>query len=673
MFSNHNFISQSVSKSKISELVIPNQKQAYLEKQLQIESLERDREATLHLLNEAQKQTHSPKPANERSQLLEEARRRQKERALLSDIKPSQQTWDGWEDQEPVCINKEKDSQSSSKLAPKKDAEDFKQFIDKEYLQLKQELENLRKSSKPPEGVKSVNSSRYEKNIEEVPVKNTEKVAKVVPSVRKTVEKPKVQVKPQPFIEVRFKEKPTRESEEVFVEKKSSFKVESSSIEIIPENRKSPLLLTKREVEKKSEKGNSLANSLSGSKNSSGRASSVNANEKPADVRTQRATWAETPQPTFNWDQRYANYQPFNYPYYQYPPAPAPGYGYNMPYGPAGFPPTYAAGYPPPNYHQNYAPMYYQPPAEFHFSQQVQNNPLTEKPPANYQESEEENEILKEEFEELEEIQQKPLKSEKRQITENKSIMPKKPEKNSKETRGVIESNELLFDFEEVVKPSQAIPKKLPKNRESFEIQDSENQPSPFPEKTQKNPEKKPEQFFITFSPTSPENKIPEQTDNKKPVLIEIGVKNTKSLADNFREKNNSLAARIHKREDKLPKQDHKEKTKEELIEIRKNFVKVAPKPETKSSLIEIRLEEKKNSKEPSSELMERLATGQRARVSKEEMLKLNKKNYQQLPEVKRRQEEEKKKQEKQLRLLKAKEYEKIRQDKTRFKYVMDN
>jgi hypothetical protein len=45
----------------------------------------------------------------------------------------------------------------------------------------------------------------------------------------------------------------------------------------------------------------------------------------------------------------------------------------------------------------------------------------------------------------------------------------------------------------------------------------------------------------------------------------------------------------------------------------------------------------------PESELMSRLARGAKAEVSKEEMLKLTRKNYDLLPEVKKKREEERK------------------------------
>jgi hypothetical protein len=47
-----------------------------------------------------------------------------------------------------------------------------------------------------------------------------------------------------------------------------------------------------------------------------------------------------------------------------------------------------------------------------------------------------------------------------------------------------------------------------------------------------------------------------------------------------------------------------------------------------------------------SSELMSRLARGEKVEVSKKDMLKLTNKNYEQLPEVRKKKEEEKKKEE---------------------------
>ena len=61
------------------------------------------------------------------------------------------------------------------------------------------------------------------------------------------------------------------------------------------------------------------------------------------------------------------------------------------------------------------------------------------------------------------------------------------------------------------------------------------------------------------------------------------------------------------------------------------------------------------------TELMDRLAKGARAEVSKKDMRALTSKNYENLPEVKKRKEEERKKQEFRLRQQKAKELEEKR------------
>ena len=61
--------------------------------------------------------------------------------------------------------------------------------------------------------------------------------------------------------------------------------------------------------------------------------------------------------------------------------------------------------------------------------------------------------------------------------------------------------------------------------------------------------------------------------------------------------------------------------------------------------------------------LMDRLAKGTRAEVSKKEMRALNNKNYENLPEVKKRKEEERKKEEFKMRQQKAKEVEERRME----------
>jgi len=63
------------------------------------------------------------------------------------------------------------------------------------------------------------------------------------------------------------------------------------------------------------------------------------------------------------------------------------------------------------------------------------------------------------------------------------------------------------------------------------------------------------------------------------------------------------------------------------------------------------------------SELMDRLAKGGRAEISKKDMLKLTNKNYENLPEVRKRNEDKRKKEEFKLRQLRAKELEEKRKE----------
>mmetsp|Transcript_7464 Transcript_7464/g.10586 ORF Transcript_7464/g.10586 Transcript_7464/m.10586 type:complete len:98 (+) Transcript_7464:3259-3552(+) len=65
-------------------------------------------------------------------------------------------------------------------------------------------------------------------------------------------------------------------------------------------------------------------------------------------------------------------------------------------------------------------------------------------------------------------------------------------------------------------------------------------------------------------------------------------------------------------------------------------------------------------------ELMDRLAKGTRVEVSKKEMKALTTKNYENLPEVKKKREEERKKEEFKLRQQRAKELEQRRTEQIR-------
>ena len=283
MFSNRSMLSQDTSRDKISELVKPNQKQTYLEKQLQIENLEREREATLRLLSEVQSQnfSRSPKPANDKTILLEEARRRAKERSLLRHNEADFIKKFSYEKEagfvKPEYMEFRKNEKFEEKHEIQENAAEVKHFIDKEYLQLKQELENLRKGSKMSQ-VLSKNTERssfLEKN-DEKPIFLEKNKEKFVIS-RKNDEKPVYFSKKDPVFELKYKERPTRDIEnsptslkliktELYTEKlsetltkreisKKQFNTESSCIEILPENsRKSPTPQRKQTPDMKTSK-----------------------------------------------------------------------------------------------------------------------------------------------------------------------------------------------------------------------------------------------------------------------------------------------------------------------------------------------------------------------------------------------------------------------------------
>jgi hypothetical protein len=65
-------------------------------------------------------------------------------------------------------------------------------------------------------------------------------------------------------------------------------------------------------------------------------------------------------------------------------------------------------------------------------------------------------------------------------------------------------------------------------------------------------------------------------------------------------------------------------------------------------------------------DVMERLASGTKSKVSKKDMLQLTSKNYQQLPEVRKKREEEEKKEALKKRLATAKAYEQKRKEAKR-------
>ena len=94
-------------------------------------------------------------------------------------------------------------------------------------------------------------------------------------------------------------------------------------------------------------------------------------------------------------------------------------------------------------------------------------------------------------------------------------------------------------------------------------------------------------------------------------------------------------------------------RTKEELLALRKAMMKPSGLAKKQAESQASESESVANSsaqKNFPTELMDRLAKGTRAEVSKKEMKKLTSKNYENLPEVKKRKEEERKKEEFKMR-----------------------
>lgn len=88
-------------------------------------------------------------------------------------------------------------------------------------------------------------------------------------------------------------------------------------------------------------------------------------------------------------------------------------------------------------------------------------------------------------------------------------------------------------------------------------------------------------------------------------------------------------------------------KTKEELAQLRKDMMKRKPGTTTMQQPTKAEEEAKqKAANDPHAKLMARLATGKKHDVDKTEMKKLTNKNYELLPEVRKKREEERKKEE---------------------------
>jgi hypothetical protein len=151
------------------------------------------------------------------------------------------------------------------------------------------------------------------------------------------------------------------------------------------------------------------------------------------------------------------------------------------------------------------------------------------------------------------------------------------------------------------------------------------------------------------------QNSIPTQISKPQPWVMEFKV-NTNKL--NFNDRHLKMLERLNKITN--TRQSRKEKTKDELIEIRKEMLK--PKQDKDGKMIEIPVSQQSN--HVPTKLMARLCSGDRVKVSKKEMIRLTRKNYLNLPEIKKKIEDERKRKELRERVESAKAYRaKLKED----------
>lgn len=162
--------------------------------------------------------------------------------------------------------------------------------------------------------------------------------------------------------------------------------------------------------------------------------------------------------------------------------------------------------------------------------------------------------------------------------------------------------------------------------------------------------------FVMDFNENKGKNRglvmdLNENQGKNKGLVMDFNENQGKSLAEIFKEKKRGIAEKIDQREGSIPKAMHKEKTRDELMEIRKELLK--------SKVEKPKIEEIEEKKQNS--VLERLGKGEKPKISKKEMHDLTKKNYELLPEVQKKKEEERKKQEIRERIQKSKEFEKVK------------
>jgi len=176
------------------------------------------------------------------------------------------------------------------------------------------------------------------------------------------------------------------------------------------------------------------------------------------------------------------------------------------------------------------------------------------------------------------------------------------------------------------------------------------------------------------------------RTQKKSAMAFEVSLegdeenKNGKSLSTIFAERRGNIRSRREVATSSASSTSRSErgssapgKSKEELLAIRKQMLKGPSSLRNKTAQERGRPTETLSSQEsatgvrgssargPSEELLSRLATGEKAKVNRKDMHKLTSKNYEMLPEIKKRKEQEQKKADLKSRQEKVKEMEKKR------------
>ena len=615
-----------------------------MEKQLEIEKLEKDREETLRLLN-LEKQDLDSKGigrgmrkenikserardegrASYRNELLGEAKRRYKERNIWNkgekevvgaDVRSSEETY-------PTGASKLPTEPDSKQYI--KEGEDFKEYIDREYQKLKLDLEALRKPQlQPKPSDPSLANFQSISNLSDISSKNNDLYNNSLSFTSNPFKSPKNIEIPQldpnflakpknfsnnPALKAKLQgflhEKPQKQakiltSEQISSTHRPKFTIESHNIEIKPEtNRLSPKNFDYFEELDKNKRKETC-------RSSSDRKQRKERKRRSKDKKKGTLDY---------WDN-----QAFGYPAYplQYPYVPMQFQGFNHP----GFP-VYGSGF------------------GFWTGNREGDQKLAEFKSAFNEESgrrcftvgdEDRNEVRGEDWKNI--SHENPTFHNQ----PSKFIIDLEPDVTNQDLNTeTLESPKSLASDPQSISP----PTKLP-STQTQPILNNLHLKDQIPT------------FGDESNPNSMQSSAKSSTSDPNPaIFLNIGDQGNKTLAEIFSERNPKTIQNMENRSKNLSKQSHRDKSQPELIEIRKNQLKPSSSEPCHKSPTSKRFK--------SSELTARLNSGARAKLSKNEILAINKKRYENLPEVKLKIEEEKKKNEWKKRLEKRKEYEKAR------------